>query len=243
MDINLAACPESCVMFSLAAIVLLVLSTRRSDYFRPAVLYFLVQMVMLGVAYLKLVPAMTDFRYTTWLVWGGGMAAFIGGAVLAEMAWVSKGGARMPETLSLQGKYSWPTHFCLSFLAFAYFFIGVAGVVSVAGNLVLLTGNPSFWLSGDSPALKYADYFTSGAMVVGLFGVASFKSINPVRWVRYASRGMVAFTIVLSFLTFPSRGINMLCIGFIFLLYNYLHRRFSWKLIMVAVAFVSSTCS
>ena len=76
MDINLAACPESCVMFSLAAIVLLVLSTRRSDYFRPAVLYFLVQMVMLGVAYLKLVPAMTDFRYTTWLVWGGGMAAF-----------------------------------------------------------------------------------------------------------------------------------------------------------------------
>lgn len=238
MDINLAACPESCVMFSLAAIVLLVLSTRRSDYFRPAVLYFLVQMVMLGVAYLKLAPAMTDFRYTTWLVWGGGMAAFIGGAVLAEMAWTSKGGARMPETLSLQGKYSWPTHFCLSFLAFAYFFIGVAGVVSVAGNLVLLTGNPSFWLSGDSPALKYADYFTSGAMVVGLFGVASFKSINPVRWVRYASRGMVVFTIVLSFLTFPSRGINMLCIGFIFLLYNYLHRRFSWKLIMVAVAFV-----
>ena len=144
----------------------------------------------------------------------------------------------MPETLSLQGKYSWPTHFCLSFLAFAYFFIGVAGVVSVAGNLVLLTGNPSFWLSGDSPALKYADYFTSGAMVVGLFGVASFKSINPVRWVRYASRGMVVFTIVLSFLTFPSRGINMLCIGFIFLLYNYLHRRFSWKLILVAVAFV-----
>ena len=239
MNINLAVCPESCVMFALAAVVLIILSIFKSDYFRPSVLYFLVQMVMLGVAYLQLVPAMTDFKINTWLVWGGGMAAFIGGSVLTEMTWVAKGGARMPEQVSLHREYSWPTHFFASFLAFGYFFIGVAGVISIAGNLILLTDNPSAWLSGkDSPVLKFGDFFTSGAMVVALYGVASFKAINPVRWVRYASRFMVVFTIVLSFLTFPSRGINMLCIGFVLLLYNYLHHKFSWKTNIIVLLFV-----
>lgn len=226
-------------MFALAAVVLLLVSWFKSDFFRPSVLYFLVQMVMLGVAYLKLMPAMTDFKINTWLVWGGGMAAFIGGSVLTEMAWESKGGPRLPRTLSLHGQYNWQTHFCVSFLAFAYFMIGVIGVISVAGNLVLLTDKPSFWLSGkDSPVLKFADYFTSGAMVVGLFAVASFKSVNPVRWVRYASRFMVVFTMILSFMTFPSRGINMLCLGMVLLLYNYLHGRFTWKILAVLGAFI-----
>ena len=239
MDINLAACPESCAMFAMAAIVLIVLSIFKADYFRPQVLYFLVQMIMLGIAYLKIVPAMTDFKLNTWLVWGGGMAAFIGGACLAEMVWDAKGGARMPSSISLHAAYSWQTHFLVSFLAFGYFFIGVIGVVSVAGNLVLLTDNPSAWLAGkDSPVLKYADFFTSGAMVVGLYAVASFKSMNPVRWVRNASRFMVVFTIALSFMTFPSRGINMLCFGFVLLLFNYMHGRFTWRSIMVVGLFV-----
>ncbi len=219
-------------MFTLAAVVLLLISIFKSDFFRPAVLYFLVQMVMLGVAYLQLVPAMTDFKLNTWLVWGGGMAAFIGGCVLTEIVWNSKGGLPMPDKVTLHASYSWQTHFFVSFLAFAYFMIGVVGVVSVAGNLVLLTDKPSFWLSGtNSPVLKFADYFTSGAMVVGLFAVASFKSMNPVRWVRNASRFMVVFTIILSFLTFPSRGINMLCVGMVLLLYNYLHGRFTWRVL------------
>lgn len=226
-------------MFALAAVTLLLVSLFKSDFFRPSVLYFLVQMVMLGVAYLKFLPAMTDFRLNTWLVWGGGMAAFIGGSVLTEMVWASKGGPRLPDKITLHGEYSWETHFLVSFLAFAYFMIGVVGVVSVAGNLVLLTDKPSFWLSGkDSPVLKFADYFTSGAMVVGLFAVASFKAMNPVRWVRNASRFMVVLTMVLSFMTFPSRGINMLCLGIVLLLYNYLHGRFTWKILAVIAVFV-----
>ena len=148
-------------------------------------------------------------------------------------------GPPLQKTLSVHGEYNWVCHFFLSFSAFAYFFVGVLGVISVTGTLVLLTDNPSIWLTGkDNTVLKYADFFTTGAMVVGLFAVASFKSMNPVRWVRYASRFMVAFTIVLSFMTYPSRGINMLCIGMFMILFNYLRGRFSWRSLAVVTVLV-----
>ena len=238
METILTAYPETCVLFTLAAVVLFIVSYFKVDYFFPPVLYFLVQTIMLGVAYLKLDPDMTDFHLNTWLVWGGGLAAFIGGSVLTQLVWATKGGRPMRPQVSLNQEYNWPTHFFASFLAFAYFFVGVVGVLSIAGNFVLFTEHPSYWVSGrNSPVLKYSDFFTSGAMVVGLFGVASFKSINPVRWVRIASRCMVVFTMILSFMTFPSRGINMLCVGILLMLYNYLHKRFTWKASGIVLAF------
>ena len=220
---TLFAYPESSVMFALAIVALVLISIFKEDFFRPSTLYFLVQMVMLGVSYMQFLPMMSDFYYSTWLVWGGGMFCFLAGCYMTDFAWRSLGGPPLQKTLSVHGKYNWVCHFFLSFSAFAYFFVGVLGVISVTGNLVLLTDNPSQWLTGkDNDVLKYADFFTTGAMVVGLFAVASFKSMNPVRWVRYASRFMVVFTILLSFATYPSRGINMLCIGMFLILFNYL---------------------
>lgn len=233
------ACPESSVMFALAIVVLVLVSVFKDDFFRPSTLYFLVQMVMLGVSYLQLLPMMSDFRPATWIVWGGGMASFIGACFLTDMAWRSAGGPEMPQKIELHAEYNWHTHFFLSFSAFAYFFVGVIGVISVAGNLVLLTPHPSMWLSGkDCDVLRYADFFTSGSMVVGLFGVASFKSMNPVRWIRNASKFMVIFTLILSFMTYPSRGINMLCLGMLLLLINFVHGRFSWRSLAVVGVFV-----
>ncbi len=236
---ELLAFPESSVMFALAIVVLLVVSILKEDFFRPSTLYFLVQMVMLGVSYLQFLPMMTDFNYATWLVWGGGMFSFLAACYVTDFAWRSAGGPSLPRKLTISEDYNWVRHFFLSFTAFAYFFVGVLGVISVAGNLVLLTPNPSIWLSGkDCDVLKYADFFTSGAMVVGLFAVASFKSMNPVRWVRYASRFMVVFSICLSFMTYPSRGINMLCLGMFLILCNYLRGRFTWRSLLLVVVFV-----
>lgn len=239
MTINLLACPESCVCFAVAIVVIVIVSLLKEDVFRPSTLYILVQAVMLGVAYLKLVPAMSDFKLNTWLVWGGGAASFIVACFLTDLAWKMAGGPPLPAKVSIHGEYNWVRHFFLSFLAFGYFFIGVLGVISIAGNLVLLTDKPYMWLDGaHSPVLEYAGYFTSGAMVVALFAVGAFKSMNPVRWVRYASRFMVVFTILLSFATFPSRGINMLCLGMVLLLIHFLHGRFTWKSLLVVAAFV-----
>ena len=167
------------------------------------------------------------------------MFCFMAGCFLVDFAWRSSGGPPLQSKLKLHGEYDWVCHFFLSFLAFAYFLVGVVGVIGIAGNLVLLTEDPSRWLSGkDCKVLKYADFFTSGAMVVGLFAVASFKSMNPVRWVRNASRFMVVFTIVLSFMTYPSRGINMLCLGMLVIQFNYFRGRFSWRAIPVATVFI-----
>lgn len=230
---------ESGLFFSIAIALLIICAIRQQDFFKPARLYVLVQMVMLGISYFKVSPAMTDFRLNTWLVWGGGMLSFVVGCALVDLRWKKTGACELPSVLSLQAEYNWRRHFFLCFVAFAYFFIGVIGVVSMAGNLILFTKNPSFWLSGkDSPVLVYAQFFTSAAMVVGLFAVASFKSMNPIRWIRNSSRLMVVFTLLLGFMTFPSRGINMLGIGMVILLYNYLHSRFSWKIIVVLVAFI-----
>jgi oligosaccharide repeat unit polymerase len=230
----LFAYPESSVMFTLAVVALVLVSIFKEDFFRPSTLYFLVQMVMLGISYLKFLPMMSDFRYSTWLVWGGGMFCFLMGCYITDFAWRSLGGPPLQDKIKIHGEYNWVCHFFLSFSAFAYFFVGVIGVISVTGNLVLLTDNPSQWLTGkDNDVLKYADFFTSGAMVVGLFAVASFKSMNPVRWVRYASRFMVVFTMALSFATYPSRGINMLCFGMFIILFNYLRGRFSWRSLAV----------
>ena len=235
----LLAYPESSVMFTLAIVAIVLVSVFKEDFFRPSTLYFLVQMIMLGVSYMKFLPMMSDFNYSTWLVWGGGMFCFLVGCYMTDFAWRSYGGPPLQKTLSVHGEYDWVCHFLLSFLALAYFLVGVFGVISVTGNLVLFTDNPSIWLTGkDNEVLKYADFFTTGAMVVGLFAVASFKSMNPVRWVRYASRFMVVFTIALSFMTYPSRGINMLCIGMFIILFNYLRGRFSWPSLAIVTVLV-----
>ena len=235
----LFAYPESSVMLTLAIVAIVLVSIFKEDFFRPSTLYFLVQMIMLGVSYMKFLPMMSDFNYSTWLVWGGGMFCFLVGCYMTDFAWRSYGGPPLQKTLSVHGEYNWVCHFFLSFLALAYFLVGVFGVISVTGNLVLLTDNPSIWLTGkDNEVLKYADFFTTGAMVVGLFAVASFKSMNPVRWVRYASRFMVVFTIALSFMTYPSRGINMLCIGMFLILFNYLRGRFSWPSLAIVTVLV-----
>ena len=235
----LFAHPESSVMFALAIVALVLVSIFKEDFFRPSTLYFLVQMVMLGVSYMQFLPMMTDFNYSIWLVWGGGMFCFLVGCYVTDFAWRSLSGPPLQHKLSVHGEYNWVCHFFLSFSAFAYFFVGVLGVISVTGNLILFTDNPSQWLMGkDCEVLRYADFFTTGAMVVGLFAVASFKSMNPVRWVRYASRVMVVFTIFLSFATYPSRGINMLCVGMLMILFNYLRGRFSWRSLAVVTVFV-----
>ena len=99
----LFACPESSVMFALAIVALILISIFKEDFFRPSTLYFLVQMVMLGVSYLQFLPAMSDFHYSTWLVWGGGMFSFMAGCYMTDFAWRSKGGPPLQDRLTVHG--------------------------------------------------------------------------------------------------------------------------------------------
>ena len=95
----LFAHPESSVMFALAIVALVLVSILKEDFFRPSTLYFLVQMVMLGVSYLQFLPMMSDFNYSTWLVWGGGMFCFLVGCFVTDFAWKSSGGPPLQKSL------------------------------------------------------------------------------------------------------------------------------------------------
>ena len=240
MTFDWLAHPESALFFLVGLVALLLASVFKKNLFSPPLLYLLVQSFMFGIAYLKLMPAMTDYQLNTWLVWGGGLFSFLSACYLARLSFrFSNYSLVLPETLSLSTEYNWKSHFILSFLALAFFLYGVLGVVSIAGNLVLLTDNPSLWLDGKtSKVLSYAIFFTSSPMVVALFGVASFKSYNPIRWIRNTSKIICLLTIVLSFLTFPSRGVNLMCVGFLFILANYLYKRITWKMAVVVASLI-----
>ncbi|MCK9181829.1 MAG: oligosaccharide repeat unit polymerase [Fibrobacteraceae bacterium] len=189
---------------------------------------------MLGVAYLKLNPAMTDFSLFTWMVWIGGLLSFLGGCFLMNLVWTSRNGSPMDFPLKLHCEYDWNRHFLFSFVAFGYFLIGVFCVISIVGNLILFTDSPGSWM-GKSPKVgAYAVFFCSSPMVVSLFGVASFKSLNPShRYIRWVSRFMAIFTTCLSFMTFPNRGTTFVCAGSLVVLYNYLHKKLSFSLILI----------
>ena len=99
----LFAHPESSVMFTLALVALVLVSIFKEDFFRPSTLFFLVQMVMLGVSYLQFLPMMSDFNYSTWLVWGGGMFCFLVGCFVTDFAWKSAGGPPLQKKLEVHG--------------------------------------------------------------------------------------------------------------------------------------------
>lgn len=228
--------PESTILFLVAFVCLVVFLTMKRDFFSPANIYCFSQTMMVGIAYLKLNPAMSDFKLVTWLFWIGGMFAFLTGCWLVHLIWKSK---RAPETkypLVLHQKYNWRRHFILSVVAFCFFLVGVLAIVSIAGNLILFTESPSFWMGKNPKVGLYSNYFLSSPMVVALFGVASFKSFNPLRGYRIASRIMVVVTTCLSFMAFPNRGTTFVCIGILLVLYNYLHKKISFIAIGVSAS-------
>ena len=97
----LFAYPESSVMLTLAIVAIVLVSVFKEDFFRPSTLYFLVQMIMLGVSYMKFLPMMSDFNYSTWLVWGGGMFCFLVGCYMTDFAWRSYGGPPLQKTVGM----------------------------------------------------------------------------------------------------------------------------------------------
>jgi len=232
--------PESICFFAVALVCLLQSFLLKRDFFSPACVYCFSQSITIGIAYLKLDSAMTDFKPTTWMIWIGGCTAFMVGCYLTRLAGKTKNvnvnyyGPKEPRN------YDWKLHVALSFIPFALFLIGVYGLISVAGNLLVFTDNPAKWMDKDINYGYYSLLFSSGPLSVLLFGVASFKKFNTNVAARRIALAMVFVTIVLNVMAYPNRTSLFLNIGLMLIMFNYLSKRISAVVIMSVLVFAMS---
>lgn len=232
--------PVSSALFFVVAFCLFQSWWLKKDFFSPPTVYCFSQCITLGIAYLQLDYAMSDFKPLTWMIWIGALVAFFGGSALARLAAKQKGCSVCIAEVHELGGYNWNLHVLLSFVPFLLFLVGIYGIVLTAGNLLLLTGNPAKYMTKDADFGYFALLFCSSPLIVLLFGVAAFKKFNPHRFTRNISRFMVFFTIVIGLLAYPNRGTIFFSIGILIILYNYLHKRISPLWIVLCIAFAAA---
>ncbi len=219
--------PESIFAFSLSLACLVQAIWLKKDFFSPITVYVFSQSITLGISYLRLDAAMSDFKPKTWMIWILGMLSFCTGSFLVKLYARSK---RIPCDIASPmppRNYNWRVHTVFAFVAFALFAVGVFGVVQMAGNLLIFTDDPAKWMSKDIDYGYYALLVSSGPLSVLLFSLAAFEKFNEDRAVRVISKFMVLFTITLNLLAYPNRTSLFLSVGFLVILLNFLYRRVS----------------
>lgn len=227
--------PESIFAFALSIFCLVQAIWLKKDFFSPITVYVFSQCVTLGISFLRLDEAMTDFKPKTWMIWILGMLSFCTGSFLVKLFAKSK---RLPCDIASPTpprNYNWRWHMVFAFVAFAFFVVGVFGIVQVAGNLLIFTENPAKWMSKDIDYGYYALLVSSGPLSVLLFSVAAFKKFNDDRLVRVVSKIMVLFTITLNLFAYPNRTSLFFSVGFLIILTNYLYKRVSPVVISVVL--------
>lgn len=220
--------PESAGCFFVVAVLLFGIWKTKRDFFSPAAVYIFFQCLTLGFAYLRLDHAMTPFHAKTWFVWGGAILSLVSGCLLYD--WNFRRSCKKPEPPK-PFAYDWKLHFIFSVVSLGIYLVGIYGIISVAGNLILFTGNAGHWASRKVDYGIYAQFFSSAPLVVMLFGVSAFKSMNPVRSIRWISRIVVPLICVLSVCAYPSRTTFFMCVGFVAILFNFLCRKIPVALI------------
>lgn len=239
--------PETAILLSVVAGLLLYVWKAKKDFFSPATIYIFFQCLTLAFAYLRLDHAMTPFHAKTWFVWLGALLSFSSASLLFEWGCPK---ANLCGTARETASYNWKLHFVFSCLILLAYLVGIFGILKIVGNLILFSGNASYWASRKVNYGLYAQFFSSAPLVILMFGVSMFRSINPVRWIRFVSRIIVPSICVLSVCAYPSRTTFFMCIGFVVILFNFLCRRISVILIaslmvlgIVAFVFVASARS
>ena len=216
----------------------------KKDFFSPLNVYCFTQCITLAISYFQLDRAMSDFHLYTWGVWLMGMLSFAGGCIVARLYAKSKSLSVQIMPATYPSQYNWNYHLMLSFVVFLIFMVGVYGVVSKVGSLIIFTESPAKWMT------KYVDYgyysllFNSGPLCVLLFGVASFKKFNNITWVRRVAFAMVFITIAINLMAYPNRTSLFFNFGFFLIFVNYLYKRISpiviaSLLVIAIIAFIT----
>lgn len=229
----------SVLCFAAALLCLVYSWLRKRDFFNPASVYVFTQTLTLGIAYLKLDPAMTDFKWFTWMVWLGSMAAFLLGVATYRFT-----AGRQLEFVAPPGQpkhYNWHRHFAVSLLLFFAFLVGVAMMVYTAGGFIIFSNDIPRWTNGKAEFPPYsAELVFSASLVVMFLWAASFKSVNPHKKIRTVSRILIPVTLVIMECTFPARSHLFLSVGTMIIMYNFLGRRIPAWLILVFISLATT---
>lgn len=219
--------PETTVCAIVAMYCLIRVVWLKRDFFSPISIYCFTQFLTLGIAFLRIDPAMTDFHAKTWMVWILGLLSFCTGCFLVTQYARTK---RLCCTLAEpvpQKEYNWNVHLVFSLVSFLLFMVGVAGVVMKVGTLIIFADHPSDWMSKDVDYGYFAVLLSSGPLAVMLFGIAAFKKFNSNVFVCRLSKFMVFFTILMNLLAYPNRTSLFFNVGFLIIMSNYLFKRIS----------------
>jgi oligosaccharide repeat unit polymerase len=204
----------------------------KRDFFHPTVFYVFCQTVTLGIAYLKVSRAMTDFTAVTWFVWLGALVAFLLGSGLYYLVSPRRHIVNRERLKEIGGSYNWKLHFAFSTLLTVLFVIGALMVArSIGGFYLFNIGKKTLEVGTDTSVFANVSYASSPIVVVALI-VASFKSYNPYKYIRIASFLMAVGVIVLSVCVYPGRNSLFLCLGSAFILFNYLKKKIPVKAIV-----------
>ncbi len=207
----------------------------KKDFFNPVNIYVFAQCLTLGIAYLKLDRAMTDFTIKTWMVWGGALGAFILGALVYRL--VNPARVRNRVDTDLGNSYNWRIHFLISVVLLIAYLVGVALMINKVGTLVILADDVTKWVSAD---VDYGVYTStavaSSPLVVMFFIVSAFKEVNPqYRAFRIISVVVSFIVTVLTVCVYPSRTSLFLSLGFCLILFNFLHKQIPVRFIVFAL--------
>lgn len=233
--------PVSAVMFLVAFFCIFQSWILKKDFFSPINVYCFSQCVTLGVAYLKLDYAMSDFRLKTWFFWIGAMICFCTGGFLVRLVAKSKNLSVSLNRPVHQYGYNWKMHVFLCFCLVLFYLVGVLGIIRTAGKLLILLPDPASYMTKNTDYGYYPIFYGTGPLCVMLFGLASFAQFNPVKSLRIVSRVMVVLLVVLNFMAYPNRGTLFFCVGFLVILTNYLYKKIKPMWILVGIALAIAT--
>lgn len=185
----------------------------KRDYLSPGALYLTIILGTLGIAFLRLDPAMTPFHSKTWLILVVSGIAFILGVVIARLYYFQRNIAlwnRVPNRDSLTllfSNYSWKRHLLWTYLGVFIFLIACAVEIKEYDIPVLFRHDVLKIMGPKGLKIGYWIYALGNyCLLLILFLPAMFKKLNPNRNLRIFASVSFFFVLVLGFVCYPGRS-------------------------------------
>ena len=226
----------SIICIGIALLCLVYTWRNKRDFFQPVIVYIFSQSLTMGVSYLKLLKFMPDLGMVTWMAWIGGMLSFIAGTFVFYTAFYR---VHEPvynfEKKEVLSNYNWTAHFVISLILLLFFLAGAYIVYTKMGFSLLRFFAEEKMREKTQYGMFAAIAFTSSPLVVLFFAIASFKSINPYRWIRRISTFFSFAVPITAILIYPGRMPLFTCVAVAIILYNNIKKRVPSSFILLAM--------